>query len=334
MAILIITHFSNHTVIQTKVMKAFSNNPQNDGARRSLMMLKKLENDEVLQPDIISYNSCLNAFAKARDPISAQLLVERMEIMYSNGSRVKPDTYTYNTLISAWAFCGQKYGAVIAETIFDRMETSQIRLDTTTFNTLLSAWGLQKDPERATDILHHMFAVKKSGQYDVRPTSQSFAIVINAWAKSKCPRKAFKAKELLTEMKNRSKLNKKLRPNTHIHATVLNACAFSFGTEEVKREALSIAIETFRECKHRNDVVYGTFIKACNNLIDNDDARRIEMIETAFVQCRQKGLVSDFVLHELFSSLSFLPEYEKLCGSQDLLSVQEIPKNWCCNLTK
>ena len=46
--------------------------------------------------------------------------------------------------------------AEIAETIFERMETSQIRLDTTTFNTLLSAWGRQRDPERAADILHHM----------------------------------------------------------------------------------------------------------------------------------------------------------------------------------
>jgi len=58
-------------------------------------------------------------------------------------------------VISAWAFSGRDRGAEIAETIFDRMETSEIRLDTTTFNTLSSAWGRQKDPEeRATDILH------------------------------------------------------------------------------------------------------------------------------------------------------------------------------------
>ena len=170
-----------------QVIKAFSNNAYNDGATRAHTMLKKMEQDETIQPDIISYNSVLNAFSKAKDPISAQLLLERMENMYSEGYHVKPDTYSYNTVISAWAFSGRDRGAEIAETIFDRMETSEIRLDTTTFNTLLSAWGRQKDPERATDILHHMFAVKKSGQFDVRPTSQSFAIVINAWAKTKYP---------------------------------------------------------------------------------------------------------------------------------------------------
>lgn len=318
------------------VIKAFSKNTYSDGARRALIMLKKLENDDDLKPDIISYNSCLNAFAKARDPMSAQLLLDRMENMYANGYHVKPDTYSYNTVISAWAFSDHEHAAEIAETIFERMETSQIRLDTTTFNTLLSAWGRQRDPERAADILHHMFTIKKSGVYDVRPTTQSFAIVINAWAKTKYPKKAFKAKGLLNEMKERSKRNKKLRPNSYIYASVLNACAFSFGSQEVRQEALSIAIDVFKECRCRNDVIYGTFIKACKNLIDDDDdKRRVEMIQTAFLQCRQKGLVSDFVLYELFSSLS-TDQYNSIleCETEDLVYASDLPKEWSRNITK
>jgi hypothetical protein len=84
------------------------------------MLLKKLENVEFLKPYIISYTSCIHAFAKDRDPRLAQLLLDRMENMYSNSSNVKPDTYLHYTVISAWAFCGRSYGAVIAETIFDR----------------------------------------------------------------------------------------------------------------------------------------------------------------------------------------------------------------------
>ncbi len=215
------------------------------------------------------------------------------------------------------------------------METSQIRLDTTTFNTLLSAWGRQKDPERATDILHHMFAVKKSGQYDVRPTRQSFAIVINAWAKTSYPRKAFKARELLQEMKERSRGNKNLKPNAYIYASVLNACAYTFGDEDVKSEALSIAIETFQECKHHNDVVYGTFIKACNTLMDENDPERIELIKNAFVHSKQKGLVSDFVLHELYTSLS-PSQYKYILGldTEDVVSIQKVPKGWSRNNTR
>lgn len=237
-------------------------------------------------------------------------------------------------MISAWAFSGHHYGAEIAETIFDRMETSQIRLDTTTFNTLLSAWGRQNDPERATDILHHMFAVKKSGQYDVRPTRQSFGIVINAWAKTSYPRKAFKARALLKEMKERSEENKHLKPNAHIYASVLNACAYTFGTEEVKQEALSIAIETFKECTQRNDVVYGTFIKACNTLMEDGDTRKIDMIKASFLYCRQKGLVSDFVLQELHTSLPLI-HYEEIMGSdaENSYSIKNVPKQWSCNTT-
>ena len=47
------------------------------------MILKKLENDPGLSPDIISYNTVLNAFAKAKDPISAQALLDRMEGLYT-----------------------------------------------------------------------------------------------------------------------------------------------------------------------------------------------------------------------------------------------------------
>ncbi len=84
------------------MIKAFSKNALNDGARRASMILKKLENDPDLHPDIISYNSVLNAFAKAKDPISAQSLLDRMEVQYTDGYHIKPDTYSYNTVISAW----------------------------------------------------------------------------------------------------------------------------------------------------------------------------------------------------------------------------------------
>jgi pentatricopeptide repeat protein len=77
------------------VIKTFSNNSYNDGASQALMILKKLEKDEYLQPDIITYNSCLNAYAKAKDPIAAQLFLERMENRYAEGHSVKPDTYSY-----------------------------------------------------------------------------------------------------------------------------------------------------------------------------------------------------------------------------------------------
>ena len=76
------------------MLKTFAKNSYIDGARKSIEILTKLENDEHLRPDIITYNSCLNAFAKAKDPVSAQLLLERMENRYSEGHSVKPDTYS------------------------------------------------------------------------------------------------------------------------------------------------------------------------------------------------------------------------------------------------
>jgi hypothetical protein len=158
---------------------------------------------------------------------------------------------------------------------------------------------------------------------------------MNAWAKAKYPRKAFRAKQLLEEMKERSKYNEKLKPNVYIYASILNACAFSFGSPEIRSEALAIATDVYKECKHRNDVIYGTFMKACNSLMEHDDGRRSVMIEAVFMECRDKGYVSDFVLQELFSSLSS-QDYQRLlgCDTQDILSTRDIAKEWRRNITK
>lgn len=325
------------TASYNSVIKAFSNDALNDGARRALMMLKKLENHGYLKPDIISYNTVLGAFAKCTDPIAAQVLLDNMERRCSEGFSVKPDTVSYNTVMFAWSVSKHRRSAEIVETIFDRMETSGVRLDTTTFNTLLGAWGRQKDDraaERATDILHHMFAVKQSGQYDVRPTSQSFAIAMNAWAKSNDSRKAYRARELLIEMKSRYKNGYKLlRPNSYIYSTILNACAFTYSSEEARKEAIHIAITTYRECAHRNDIVYGTFIKACSMLFDPEDNRKIQMIESAFLRCVKAGQVSNFVLEEMFNSVP-MPFYQDLVGNpkENILSVTDVPSSWSCNV--
>lgn len=325
------------TASYNAVIKAFSNDALNDGAQRALMTLKKLENHAYLKPDIISYNTVLGAFAKCTDAISAQVLLDDMERRYSKGFCVKPDTVSYNTVMYAWSVSNHRRSAEIVETIFDRMETSGVRLDTTTFNTLLGAWGRQKDDnaaERATDILHHMFAVKQSGQYDVRPTSQSFAIAMNAWAKSNDPRKAYHARELLIEMKSRFKSGYKLlRPNSYIYSTILNACAFTYSSKEARREALHIAINTYRECTHRNDIVYGTFIKACSMLLGPEDNRKIQMIESAFLRCVKADQVSNFVLEEMFNSVP-MPFYEDLIGypKDYILSVTDVPSSWSCNV--
>jgi hypothetical protein len=121
----------------------------------------------------------------------------------------------------------------------------------------------------------------------------------------------------------------------YIYASILNACAFSFGSEEIRAEALSIAREVFQECKQRNDVVYGAFLKACNSLMDRNDERCLKLIKDVFAECRERGFASNFVLNELFSSLS-PGQYQMLVGSdsQENVSTRDIPKRWCRNITK
>ncbi len=73
--------------------------------------------------------------------------------------------------------------------------------------------------------------------------------------------------------------NEALRPNVYVYAAVLNACAYSFGSNEEKEEALRIGINTYEELQRSadietNHVAYGSFIRVCRRLMAEEDPRR------------------------------------------------------------
>jgi hypothetical protein len=96
---------------------------------------------------------------------------------------------------------------------------------------------------------------------------------------------------------------KKMQPNVYIYAAVLNTCAYAFGRNEEKEEALKVGIETYEELQssdiEANHVVYGSFIRLCRKLMPMDDARRNHFITRAFRQCCSDGMVGEYVLKQL-----------------------------------
>ena len=92
-----------------QAINAFANSSDPESANRALEILKRMEfmesskNSVGVKPDIVSYNSVLNAFAKSKQPIAAQKLLEKMEEIYdARISNIKPDIYSYNIVMGAW----------------------------------------------------------------------------------------------------------------------------------------------------------------------------------------------------------------------------------------
>jgi len=133
------------------------------------------------------------------------------------------------------------------------------------------------------------------------------------------------------------------RPNEVTYTAVLNSCAFpSVLDSKARRRILDVAMFTLQELQasrygQPNQVTYGTFIKACANLLPHDDDLLRVVLKRTFEQCCRDGQVGEMVLTHLRRAAP--PDlYEELLSSvgskATAVSVQDLPLAWRCNLTK
>ncbi len=240
-----------------------------------------------------------------------------MERMYRAGDEtVKPNVNSFNSVIAAWARS----------------------------NTRCAHW-------KSLKVLNRMWELYEEGNEDMKPDSHAYNTVITAVSKSDRADKAQRALRLLRKMDKLA-----LRPNEITYTCVLNSCAYSVTVtgeddirrkEYIRRKALDTAIFTLEELMDSpnlqpNHVFYGTFLRCCANLID-DDHRRITVVEPVFLQCVKDGQVGQIVLNQLRHAA---PDelYEKLLGKviqrssgtstggRDKVRIEDLPSEWRCNV--
>ncbi len=382
------------------VLHTIANSHTADSPRRAMALLGRMEmlHESGLiigaKPDIVSYNSVLDALAKSGGGVESARLAEEMlndlEALYDSrrqrrrnrdvgggfgtsvvGSAssldIRPDVYSYNIVIGAWANCGNANRAV---SLLDRMTRqvsrgrTHLQPDATTYNSVLHAWSQSSDrnaPVKALGLLEIMLRLRESGGGGGGggggsaaaanfPDVLSFSTVINAFSKSKYPRKARQTRDLLKRMKHLYETGgrrEEMRPNVYVYSAVLNACAYTFGRLEEKQEALQIGIETYEELRtlssgddenddgmKANHVAYGSFIRLCRRLMVEDDPRRDVLITTAFRDCCTDGQLGEYVLRQLrpipgLYALLLDPYIKKEDGE---VRYHELPTEWRHNV--
>lgn len=226
-----------------------------------------------------------------------------------------------------------------------------VRPNRLSFNTVIHSWARSQLPEsalRSEALLLRMIKYYKSEPYaTLSPDAVTFSSVLNALAKSEVVQfKAKKCSSILNYMLDLHEVDGRTdtRPNVICYNTVLNAAAFSArGSEAERRQALSVAVETFNQMKQSKHVApdavsYGHMLKACANLIPPGKQRNA-LASKIFTSCCEEGLVGGMCLDEIRRCVpprAFLPLLAD-CGYNEPLrqsrkphsvTLQELPRQW------
>jgi hypothetical protein len=314
-----------------------------------------------VQPDTITYNTVLKAYAKSKArnaATKAELLLEKMRHEYEvNGNvLVKPNDVSFNSVIAAYAHHSRSLDIT-------SVQSSQ--------KILLQMIDLSKNNNNENKYTH------------LQPSVVSFTTVMDAWAKSKVPQKANNTWLMLKHLKElyRSTGNPALRPNIISYNTLLNACAFSadFDTEE-RKKALLIAVGAFNELRKQleddddegveqdadessstsaeaprqhpspiilkikpDEITYGMMLKVCSNLMPRDSKQRDVMARKLFQQSCEEGLVGSLVLSELKRAVPQRRTLSGIVGKGDhdrsvvlfpdgSVNAKKLPRAWSRNV--
>ncbi|KAF2284120.1 hypothetical protein GH714_019221 [Hevea brasiliensis] len=116
---------------------------------KALSYFEKMKGMERCQPNVVTYNILLRAFAQAQNVNQVNALFKDLD-----QSIVSPDIYTFNGMMDAYG----KNGMIREmESVLSRMKSNQCKPDIITFNLLIDSYGKKQDLIRwSRDIFDDM----------------------------------------------------------------------------------------------------------------------------------------------------------------------------------
>jgi hypothetical protein len=128
--------------------------------------------------------------------------------------------------------------------------------------------------------------------------------VIAAWGRSRCIGKSSNARRVLNkmiELHESGHLN--ARPNTICYTAVINSCAYCVNDVMDKRNALRIAIGTYKDLEKSkygapNHVTYANLLNALRNLLPKSPQRSIA-VQDIFRSAIKNGCVDLMVIQRV-----------------------------------
>ncbi|XP_074571120.1 uncharacterized protein LOC141827703 [Curcuma longa] len=143
---------------------------------KAIGYFEKMKGIERCQPNIVTYNILLRAFALAGDVKQVGTLFKDLE-----QSIAFPDIYTYNGVMDAY---GKNGMLKEMEAVLLLMKSNQCKPDSITFNLLIDAYGRQQAFEKMEQVFRSLLRSK------AKPTLPTFNSMITNYGKARLKDKA------------------------------------------------------------------------------------------------------------------------------------------------
>jgi len=318
------------TVCYNIVIDAWARSGRKDSARRAEKLLMKMSTisqhltpptlkqpslkisshcridiqDFEICPNLTSYNSVLNAYAKSSDINAAkraEALLAAMEREYENGNKsAQPDTVSFTAVIDALAKSSQPDSASKAHSLLLRMITlfergnKNVRPNAKSFTAVIDAYAKSSSPDRVKqtqELLSLMLHMSKNGPIDMKPNIYTYNAVLNVMA---CNGEARKAEELLRDLIRLGDIEN-VQVDTVTYNSCINAWANSKQSISASR-AVSLIEEMFKMYNQGNPrvkpdtITYNTALRAIAN---SKLADCCQLAENLFEDMSKKNVAKD-----------------------------------------
>jgi pentatricopeptide repeat protein len=217
-------------------------------AKAAEELLREMIKSEYLQPDTISYNTVIDAWSNLAKPDRAEYWLQQLVAPSSSsstssaslrktGKKVRPDVYSFTTVIQAWAVTGGPKACLRAWEILQDMlredKNADVDADQQPGDTL---------PLRPNQILQDMLREDNDDDYDkrqrgnvrqLRPNKVTYTVVMHALCRNG---ELTKAQSLLEDMLDQADRRPETRPDVVTFSVLLDGWAAVAG--EHPEEAL------------------------------------------------------------------------------------------------
>lgn len=187
---------------------------------------------KVVQPNALSYNNVITAYARSGNPQSAEMVFRAMCTEYRNGDNdVKPSLRTFNTVLYAWSHTATVTDAEKAKAILGLMHQLPelgvlgLKPDVVSYNNLLSCFSrIDSDDARAQaeQVLIEMENQAGQSKHEtMKPDKYSYTCMMRALARAGEVEKTKALLDRMFELYKRG--DKKLKPDIYAFNCVLQA---------------------------------------------------------------------------------------------------------------